>query len=150
MNRTGRGGRLLASAALGAVLAAAGGCIVVNSASDEVRWSGDRESDSPWIGVELARPPASTAAQAGVHRDDATLITRVIHRTPADLAGLQRFDVVVGINGRGFASREEFRRAIRTTPPGETVRLLVARAGERIELEVVPEPRHRRSSMYDG
>jgi len=67
--------------------------------------------------------------------------------SPAAEAGLEQWDVVVAIDGKDFASPKTLVRAIRRAEPGETLALGVLRNGERLDIEVHPEPR---SSYYDS
>lgn len=142
-------GSLLALTALGAL----GGCVVVVHDYDgDDGWRSDDDDDHPMIGVHTDSVGGALAAQAAVDADDATLITRVLPGTPAEEAGLERFDLVVAINGDEDASPRRFRRAIRATPPGESITFAVLRNGERRDITLTPRPandlRHSRHDRH--
>ncbi len=130
-------GSLLALTTLGAL----GGCVVVvHDYDDDHGWRSDDDDDHPMIGVHTGSVGRALAAQAAVDADDATLITAVLSGTPAEEAGLERFDLVVAVNGDDDASPRDFRRAIRATPSGEPITLTILRGGERRTITLTPRP----------
>ncbi len=130
-------GSLLALTTLGAL----GSCvIVVHDYDQDHGWRSDDDDDNLMIGVHTDSVGRAMAAQAAVDADDATLITAVLSGTPAEEAGLERFDLVVAVNGDDDASPRDFRRAIRATPPGESISLTVLRGGERRTITLTPRP----------
>jgi S1-C subfamily serine protease len=113
------------------------GCIVVNKStySDDA-YAYDPASSRKRIGVELGRVGEATAAQLRIDRDRATLITGVAEGSPAQRAGLQRFDIVTGVDGSDWASPSFLREAVHAKPAGEAVRLSILRGGQPIEVAV--------------
>lgn len=115
------------------------GCIIVAVDDDgESRWD---HSKSHRIGVRLAEVPGSTASQLGVERSRVCLITDVEGGSPADRAGLRKYDVVTGIDGRDGADEDDLREAIRSKGGGVPITLTVRRGGQPVEVTVVPEAR---------
>lgn len=119
-----------------------GGCIII----DADRWDHEGEywdraerNSRQMIGVHTSRVSESLAAQTGVDPDRATLITRVFSGKPAAVGGLERFDVVVAINGSDAASPRAFRNAILDTPSGDHITFTVLRRGERKDVTVTPQ-----------
>ncbi len=60
--------------------------------------------------------------------------------TPAQEAGLRVGDVIVGVDGHGFSSPDQLTAVIERSA-GRPVSLQVQRAGHRLEITVVPQPR---------
>ncbi|MCB1031145.1 MAG: trypsin-like peptidase domain-containing protein [Acidimicrobiales bacterium] len=103
------------------------------------------------IPIDLAKPVAdaivageSTAGGfLGVEGADATgnrvgaAITSVQAGSPAAQAGLSADDVVVGVNGNQVSSMIDLAAAIRTSRPGDEVRVSVLRDGEELDLKIV-------------
>jgi S1-C subfamily serine protease len=119
-----------------------GGCIII----DADRWDHEGEywdraerNSRQMIGVHTGRVGDSLAAQTGANPDRSTLITRVFSGRPAQVAGLEKYDVVVAINGQDSASPRQFRNAILDTPPGENITFTVIRRGERVDVTVTPQ-----------
>ncbi len=118
------------------------GCVVVVHDDDHDGYSSFSSWDSsPRIGVELAGVAEATAMQAGADPSRSCIITRVYAGSPAERAGLMRYDVVTGIDGRDYASESALREAIRGRKAGETVNLTVVRGGKVQEIAVVVEER---------
>ena len=60
----------------------------------------------------------------------ATMLTSVMEDLPAGVAGLERFDVIVSVNGTDNASPAALREALRNAEPGSKVALGVRRGAE--------------------
>lgn len=91
------------------------------------------------MGVELTDVSAATASQAGVDRSRACIITKVYSNCGAERAGLQKHDIVTGIDGRDYATESSLREAIRSRASGEQIRLTVVRGGKAQEIVVTVE-----------
>lgn len=57
---------------------------------------------------------------------------------PADKAGLQKGDVIKQLGQREIHNLDDYMAAFAVMNPGETVKVVVERQGERVELEMVP------------
>lgn len=130
----------------GAAIAAAlsmGGCIYIDAdnwdGGDYAEWERAERQDRQMIGVYTGKVGDALATQTGADPDRSTLITRVFGGKPAAAAGLERYDVVVAINGKDSASPRAFRDAIRGTPHGEQITFTVIRQGERKDVTVMPQ-----------
>jgi len=86
------------------------------------------------IGFVPGSVGAALARQIGVDGDEAILVNSVTRGSEAQKAGLQRFDVIVEINGRP-ATRENLARAKREAGAGGTVALVVFSQGERVHID---------------
>jgi hypothetical protein len=60
----------------------------------------------------------------------------ILPNRPADLAGIQQGDIVIQINDTPIRTAEEFLSRVRRAVPYSTVKLLVIRNGERLEIPV--------------
>ncbi|MFQ5888704.1 MAG: M20/M25/M40 family metallo-hydrolase [Gemmatimonadota bacterium] len=65
------------------------------------------------------------------------LLSAVRPESPAEVAGLRRGDVIVGLGGREIHDIQDFMAALESARPGERDTVVVERDGERVELEVV-------------
>jgi hypothetical protein len=61
--------------------------------------------------------------------------------TPAGRAGVQKGDVVVEFAGHEVRTIQDYTNALRLSRPGQTVKVVVLRAGQRVELEATLEGR---------
>lgn len=118
------------------VLAGTGCIIVVEEDRDDPDYVHWREARRAYIGVSLDTLSRETAAQLELDRDSVALIEHVYAGTPADRAGLQKYDVITSVDGVSPASPSHVRAAIRQKKTGEEVRLGVVRAGKPLEVVV--------------
>ena len=84
-----------------------------------------------WLGVSLQDVPAQESGVAG-----GIGVGAVERNGPAARGGLRPGDVIVGINGDVVETSRALIRIVAATPPGETVRLAVRRAGQAVNLSV--------------
>ncbi len=95
----------------------------------------------PWIGVTLQGLDGDTSAIGGAKGEVGIQITAVVAGAPAEKAGLQADDVLVGIDGKAFEGTkedalEQLRVAISKRKPGDSLPVAFLRAGERKDLAV--------------
>jgi len=88
------------------------------------------ETPKVMLGVNLGTPDESLAQQIGVNPEEATLISTITKDLPADKAGLQKYDVIVKIDGKTPAGESDVRKVLREKNPGDTVSFEVVRKGE--------------------
>ena len=111
--------------------------------------AGNSKIKRPWLGVELQDVTQDLADGLGLARPEGTLITKLNLQSPLLLAGLQRGDVIIGIDGKPVEGAREFGFRVGTARIGET-RIIEYRRGEktfetRVRLIAAPEtvPRQR-------
>ncbi|MFZ9914264.1 MAG: hypothetical protein ACO3IB_02865, partial [Phycisphaerales bacterium] len=75
------------------------------------------------IGAGLGKVDEALAAHLGIDAGKATMLTTVLDGLPAQKAGLQRYDVLVSVNGSDEASPESIRAAMKDLSPGAKVKL---------------------------
>ncbi len=139
------GTRIGLSAMAIAASASLGGCIFVHTTrleTESSHWERQENRQRQMIGTNTGRVSESLAAQTGVDSDRATLVTKVFRDSPASAGGLERFDIIVAINGDDSASPRRFRQSVLDTPQGESLRLTVLRQGEARDLDITPRPAH--------
>ena len=83
--------------------------------------------DRAWLGVSIASvDSASDAAQLGLDLDvRGAAITLIFPNNPAEEAGLQEGDVIIGVGDEVVASAEDLTSALAAFDPGDTVEVVV-------------------------
>lgn len=89
-----------------------------------------------WLGVTIQPIDPQLAQAMGLEETRGALVGDVLPDTPADEAGVQPGDVIIGMNGTDIEDFQELRNRIAATPPGTEVVFEVVREGERIEIPV--------------
>jgi hypothetical protein len=92
---------------------------------------GDHSSPKVMMGVTLESVGESVAKQLGIDATQATLIGTVMDGLPASKAGLEQYDIVVGVDGAKVADPNGIREAIADKEPGDQLVLDVLREGRR-------------------
>jgi serine protease Do len=96
------------------------------------------------LGVTIQEVNQSLAESFGMKGAKGALVTAVSPDGPAQKAGVQTGDVVIGFNGKDIDSSAELPLAVGDVRPGETATLRVWRKGETKDLKVVvgesPQP----------
>jgi S1-C subfamily serine protease len=88
-----------------------------------------------WLGIEGHSLEAAEADAVGVA--GAAVVRRVVADSPAAAAGLEVGDVIVGVGDDEVISMSALVISLRRLDPGDEVRLVVLRGGERREVDVV-------------
>jgi serine protease Do len=89
-----------------------------------------------WLGVYIQEITPEIAEQLELEDDRGALISKVEPGSPADDAGMQRYDVIVEFNGQPISSMEELPRRVAAAPVGSEADVVVLRKGSRKELSV--------------
>ncbi len=96
---------------------------------------------SAWLGVELAPVPAALDAHLDLDRKG-LMIRNVFGGSPADKAGLDRYEVIVQADGETVTEQVgEFKRHVRGKQAGDDLELVIYRRGAKKELTVTLEAR---------
>lgn len=90
----------------------------------------------PYIGAELQDVTADIAKQLGMDKVEGSIVRNVYYNSPAYLAELQQFDVIVGIDGKKYANTQELIAAIQTKKVGDKIELNIVRKGSAMNLQV--------------
>ena len=94
------------------------------------------DNGAGWLGIHLTEVPAPLAAQLGL---DATgiMIGNVVEDSPAEEAGLRRWDVMVALNGQSVSDNMgQLIERIRGFSEGTDIDLTLIRNGEELDVEV--------------
>ena len=93
-----------------------------------------------WLGVTLDTD------------DDGVMVRSVVDGSPAEKAGVEKGDRIVGIDGRDVNSYSDLHRGMRDLKPGARVALVVERAGRETKLDVTlgESPMRRRIEIRGG
>jgi serine protease Do len=89
------------------------------------------------LGVTIQELNQTLAESFGMKRPNGALVTAVSLNGPAQKAGVQAGDVIVGFNGKPIESSAELPLAVADLRPGESAPLKVWRKGAERELRVV-------------
>lgn len=83
-----------------------------------------------FIGVQMADIDQEGADSLNLKETDGALITQVLPGTPAELAGIQPYDLVVEFAGVKVVSTRDLLKAVAATPVGKKVPVKVVRNGK--------------------
>ena len=99
------------------------------------------------FGLQFAAMTSQIAEEVGAPDTRGVLVTAVDRRSRAAAAGLERYDIILALNGRDIESAQQFLRMLAETEIGSTATLTVLREGRRTTVRVPIEeaqPRRRR------
>lgn len=100
-----------------------------------------------YLGVELDENfDAETAKRFSLDRLFGARVTRVLDKTPAAYAGIQRDDVIISFDGVDIEDENDLINRVSLTPVNKQVRMIVVRAGRPVTLSVTLAERDRRQT----
>lgn len=116
--------------------------------------SGDIAAGGPWIGVQFGPVPEALTRQLNLP-EGGQMILNVAEGSPADLAGIQQYDVVTQVDGQAVPGDiGEFLEKVRSFAPGETHVFTVIRAGQQVQTNVTiaarPAPEDMPKMKYES
>ena len=89
-----------------------------------------------WLGVAMLDVDEEVASEFGLAEQTGAMVTDVIRRSPADTAGVEQYDVIVGWNDVTVEASTDLSRAVARTKVGSDAIVIVVRHGNRLELDV--------------
>lgn len=107
------------------VIAPSGATVQVVRLADDDQHADDAKR--PWMGVMLAPVPAPLAAHVG---DQGLMIINLFVDSPADKAGLDRYDIVRTFNGKTVDDMEGLVEMVTNLGAGKEAELGILRAGQ--------------------
>lgn len=97
--------------------------------------SGQMNTPKVMLGINLGEP--STILRKHLQlKGDAILVEKVIDGLPAKISGIQDFDIIISIDGSDEANGEILGKVLAEKDAGDTMKLVVLRAGEKIKVLV--------------
>jgi len=92
--------------------------------------------DWGYVGIHLSPVPVAVASQLGL-KDKGVMIRNVAKGSPADKAGLDRYDVIVVIGkGKPLKNVEQFINVVHKLKPGDAMALTVLRGGRQKPIDL--------------
>jgi serine protease Do len=85
----------------------------------------------PWLGIAFGAVPETTGLSLGLPAYRGVIIRNVIPESPASLAGLDRNDIVLQVDGREIGEERDVREAIQRHKIGDRILLRIVRATTR-------------------
>jgi len=89
-----------------------------------------------WLGVQIQQIDEEIAEGLGLESANGALVASVVPESPADAAGLQPGDVIVGFEDAEIEDIKDLTRQVAAVRPDSEVELQVWRNGKTVELEV--------------
>ncbi|XID93290.1 S1C family serine protease [Paenibacillaceae bacterium WGS1546] len=91
----------------------------------------------PFIGATLMDVTEDIAQRLGIDKDTrGSFVREVLFNTPAYKADLRQYDVITGMDGTAYKTKEELIAAIQKKSVGDTVTLDVLRSDKKLEISV--------------
>ena len=103
-----------------------------------------------FLGVTLDAVTDEKRAALGLKSKRGALVVRARQGSPAAAAGLKRDDVIVRFAGQQVRDQRDLTRAVADTPVGETVEVVVMRAGRKLALDVTLARREEMLAAQSG
>ncbi len=82
-----------------------------------------------WLGVSIQPITSEDVKLFNLDRDYGALVINVIENSPAEKAGIMKYDVIIELNGKKVDDPLSLRDTVANTPPGKEVELKVFRDG---------------------
>jgi S1-C subfamily serine protease len=94
------------------------------------------QASYPYIGIEYQPISPDLAAQNDLPVDYGAYVLTTVQGGPAEQAGIQRGDIILGIGDQRIQGQTTFTEALFAQSPGETVTVTVLRGNEERQFEV--------------
>ncbi|CAM4355169.1 S1C family serine protease [Paenibacillus tarimensis] len=91
----------------------------------------------PFIGATLGDMNEQIAAELGLETTKGSIVSNITYKSPAYIADLRQYDVITGMDGKDYDTKEGLIAAIKKKNVGDSVTLHVIRNGQKIDLDVV-------------
>ncbi|MBT8078783.1 MAG: Do family serine endopeptidase [Gammaproteobacteria bacterium] len=101
---------------------------------DELR--SDGSIDRGWLGVQLQSIDRDLADSLGLDSRNGALVADVVAGSPAQRAGIEVGDVIVGFDNEDVANSRELARLVGNSDSGDEASVVIIRDGDEISLEV--------------
>jgi len=88
-----------------------------------------------FLGVQMRDLDMMLRSQLDYGGESGTLVTAVVPGSPAEMAGLRQWDVIISLNGKGVQSSNQLLNLIQASRVGETAVIEVWRGGSIVKLQ---------------
>ena len=89
-----------------------------------------------WLGVSIQGITPELAKSLGLKENKGALVAQVVPGSPAEKAGIEQGDVIVGFDGKDVADSKDLPRIVATTPVGKEVSVKLLRDGKVMDRQV--------------
>src|SRR5262249_29262286 len=108
----------------------------------------DKQNKEYYLGIQLGAIDDAPRSQLTLPKGQGVLISDVVKDSPAEKAGIKRFDIVLEMGGKAVDSSEKLKAQIQAGQDQATpIKLL--RAGKPLQVAVTAETRAAESSMVE-
>jgi len=129
--------RVLVAAAVAGAIAPLPGCVVVVGNESKVQYAESGKTPRWRLGVTLDHVDKAMASQLGLNREKTSMIASVVDGSPAEQAGLKKYDIITRVGSSDDASVDEVLEAIRNAKSGEEFKLTVLRGGQPVDVSAM-------------
>ncbi|KYH32708.1 S1C family serine protease [Neomoorella mulderi] len=91
----------------------------------------------PWLGVALASVTPEAADMLGLQSPEGALVGQVVAGSPAARAGIQKYDVILQLDGQKIKDANDLVNKVQALKIGQQVQLQVFRRGQLLDISVV-------------
>ncbi len=89
-----------------------------------------------WLGVSIQEMTPELAKSMGLKENKGALVAQVVTGSPAEKAGIEQGDVIVGFDGKEVAESKDLPRIVASTPVGKSVTVKLSREGKVMDRQV--------------
>jgi len=115
-------------------------CAATMPAADEDYRAGSEQNQRPMLGVEMSPVETRLQDREGIDSHTGVQVQSTYSGTAAESMGLQKDDVILGINGQPISSMSDLRNEIGLTAVGDPVEVQVTRNGQVMSLNAAVKP----------
>lgn len=95
------------------------------------------EAGGPWLGIQFGPVPSPLATHLNLPADTGQMVLNVVEGSPADLAGIQQYDVITQFDGKDVAGDVgAFLERVRAFKPNEVHVATLRRGGQQLMVNV--------------
>ncbi|PRR76181.1 Putative serine protease HtrA [Moorella humiferrea] len=91
----------------------------------------------PWLGVALTSVTPDIAEMLGLENAEGALVGQVVDGSPAAKAGIQKYDVILQLEGQKIKDANDLVNKVQALKIGQQVNLQIYRRGQLVEISVV-------------
>ncbi|MDP4095524.1 trypsin-like peptidase domain-containing protein [Paenibacillus sp. P96] len=90
----------------------------------------------PFIGASLIDLTSEVANQMGTSLAEGSVVGEIVYKSPAYDADLRPYDIIIGANGKNYATAQDLIEFIQSQKVGDTITLNIERNGQKMDLTV--------------